>query len=358
MILDLQSVLKKRFRENDSVHVVGGDPPPSVETTTTPEGSVIPAGTMVIQLGESATTTTPPEGSVVPAAPPTTTILHEPSAEELEALRAKYATTATLLGTRYHHDRDDRIFMDEEKHLYYIDGVAGRYQSVTTFIHELFPPFDREASARTILRSKSYLTSQSREQYEYHGMSKEEIWASWEEASRLGTEMHAKIEHYWNESYDVFSEEAMQIRELGFFRSFLADFPHLRAYRTEWMVFHEELRLSGSIDMVFQDPDGEEGVDVWIYDWKRCKNIRKPYPSCDPGSVACTENLKNVNVHHYSLQLNLYKYILETKYGKRVTHMCLLFLHPNQKTYKRIVVEDWSTSYMPDILAHRIASLN
>ena len=35
------------------------------------------------------------------------------------------------------------------------------------------------------------------------------------------------------------------------------------------MIFHEELMLSGSIDMIYENPDGT----LQIYDWKRCKEI-------------------------------------------------------------------------------------
>ena len=36
-------------------------------------------------------------------------------------------------------------------------------------------------------------------------------------------------------------------------------------------VFDEDVKLAGSIDMIFEREDG----DLEIYDWKRCKEIRK-----------------------------------------------------------------------------------
>ena len=58
--------------------------------------------------------------------------------------------------------------------------------------------------------------------------------------------------------------------EFDYFMNFEADHENkLIPYRTEWMVFHEELKLSGSIDMVFQNKKGE----LEIYDWKRSKAI-------------------------------------------------------------------------------------
>ena len=50
--------------------------------------------------------------------------------------------------------------------------------------------------------------------------------------------------------------------------------------------------------------------------------------------------MPNSNFWHYSIQLNMYKTILETKYGKKVTGLYLVRLHPNNvyKTYERIEV--------------------
>ena len=62
--------------------------------------------------------------------------------------------------------------------------------------------------------------------------------------------------------------------EFNYFRNFERDFreknPGVEAYRTEWMVYYEELKLSGSIDMVFYDT---VKCEYLIYDWKRSKEI-------------------------------------------------------------------------------------
>ena len=52
---------------------------------------------------------------------------------------------------------------------------------------------------------------------------------------------------------------------------FVKDHPQLKPYRTEWMIFDEDLKLAGSIDMVYENPDGT----LSIYDWKRSKDISK-----------------------------------------------------------------------------------
>ena len=89
----------------------------------------------------------------------------------------------------------------------------------------------------------------------------------------------------------------------------------LKAYRTEWTVFHEELKIAGSIDMIFENPDGT----LQIYDWKRCKEIAKAPAFNKYSHIACIDHLPDTNYWHYCLQLNTYKAIIEEKYGKQVT---------------------------------------
>jgi hypothetical protein len=118
--------------------------------------------------------------------------------------------------------------------------------------------------------------------------------------------------------------------------NFVKDHPELKAYRTEWMIYHEELKLSGSIDMVFENAEG----NLEIYDWKRVKEIS--YES-GFGKFALTPvigHLPDTNFWHYSLQLNTYKKILEAKYDKKITKMCLVCLHPDNPlhNYEKIEV--------------------
>jgi hypothetical protein len=106
-------------------------------------------------------------------------------------------------------------------------------------------------------------------------------------------------------------------------------------YRTEWCVYYEEYQISGSIDMVFENPDGT----IQIYDWKRCKEISPTHSNPDYpkyGKAQCVRDLPDTHYWHYALQLNLYKRILETKYGKKVVGLYLICLHPIHREYQRI----------------------
>ena len=88
--------------------------------------------------------------------------------------------------------------------------------------------------------------------------------------------------------------------------------------------------------MVFENPDGT----LQIYDWKRCKEIQHENNFGKFSITPCISHLPDTNFWHYALQLNVYKNILEHKYGKTVTNLYLVCIHPDNpyKTYERIQV--------------------
>lgn len=240
------------------------------------------------------------------------------------------------------HERDSHILFDEGPHVYTIDGDSS-FMSCTTWIHSHFSHFDAEKVLDNIFRGKKMMDPN----YKYFGMKREEIKASWSgnEASLLGTAMHYDIECYYN-GWDVKNESI----EFQYFKKFVGDYKHLKPYRTEWTVFYKEYKLAGSIDMVFEDEDG----DLWIYDWKRTKEITSESFGNKMALTPCIQHLPDANFYHYSLQLNLYRTILEDKYGKTIKGMCLVKLHPNNyfNTYERIEVP-FMREEMASLFEHR-----
>ena len=147
--------------------------------------------------------------------------------------------------------------------------------------------------------------------------------------------MHYDIECYYNEC-----PQQNDSIEYEYFTRFREKFSELKPYRTEWMVYHEELRLAGSIDMIYINPDGS----LLIYDWKRSKGIEKAPRFNKFAKTECINHLPDTNYWHYCLQLNVYKAILEEKYQQKVSEMYLVCLHPNNKnnSFQRIKVVDLS----------------
>jgi hypothetical protein len=261
-----------------------------------------------------------------------------------------------VLSSLNKHERDKFLQFDEPTHRYTITiDSSSNYTSVTTWNHQHFPHFDANAVIKKIMSGPKW-----NEKNKYWGKTAEEIKQSWNDngslVSGLGTTMHFHIECFMNEEleYDdgspclythsdlleVYEEIPDKTPEWEYFLKFVKDFSHLKPYRTEWMIFDEELKLAGSIDMVYENEDGS----LSIYDWKRSKEISKFNYFKEYAITDCIKHLPNTNYWHYSLQLNTYKAILERKYNKIVTDLYLVRLHPNNKnnTYDLIKCADLS----------------
>jgi ATP-dependent DNA helicase PIF1 len=237
-----------------------------------------------------------------------------------------------LLSDINKHSFDGRIKFKEEGHLYWIDGNNKDLVSVTTYIHRFFEHFDTKTVIENILRSKKYKDID----YKYYKMSFDDIKNQWDEnartASEAGTKLHADIEHFYNGfKIENDSDEYKQFIE------FYKDNNFLKIYRTEWMIFSDMLKITGSIDAVFKNEDGT----LSLGDWKRSKEINYNSYGNKVGKFPF-DNLPDCNFYHYSLQLNLYKIILEKFYGFTVKEMFLVICHPNNINgkYQKLYVDN------------------
>ena len=261
-----------------------------------------------------------------------------------------------ILSKRNEHSRDKNLCFDEPTHKYTIlTDKETNYTSVTTWNHQHFPHFNADLVIKRMMNGKNW-----NPENKYWGKTAEEIKKEWSNngslVSGLGTTLHFNIECFMNEEIEYEDgthchythEELLEVYEpiqescieWEYFLKFVKDFPHLKPYRTEWMIYDEDLKLAGSIDMVYENEDGS----LCIYDWKRAKEITKYNNFKEYAKTECIKHLPNTNYWHYSLQLNTYKRILERKYGKKVTDLYLVRLHPNNenKSYDLIKCADLS----------------
>lgn len=224
------------------------------------------------------------------------------------------------------HERDSRIRFREEGHKYWIDNDDIFVKSCTTVIGDFFEHFDKEIAVNKILNSKNY----NEPTYKYYQMSREDILKQWDDANKLGSFMHKCIENY----FDNIENPILPIPEFNYFLSFFDDHKdNWKIYRTEWLIFDEDLQITGAIDAVFTDENG----DLILVDWKRSNKIRKTgfdnLKAKEP-----IDHLDDCNFTKYSLQLNLYRRILERRYAKKVIGMFLVVCHPDNETYEKINV--------------------
>lgn len=261
-----------------------------------------------------------------------------------DALPVPLAGDDVRFYTLYEQNRlpafDDNVAFRDEDHKYFYRGHA-TIGSMTGFLHEFFSPFDAVGVSTRLVR----VVGRSHELY---GMTPEQIRAKWDADRDLGTRMHMGIEAYYNGApqpdpaltrtveWRLFTDfERKHVRARG-----------LRPMRTELTVFHPLYELAGQIDMMYAAPpqhhaDGK--VHVVLYDWKRSKAIYEkarfpPFYGLPPVS-----HVKDCNGKHYRLQLNGYKYCIESQTDLVVDEMYIVRFHPNAEHaggYELIEVED------------------
>ena len=219
------------------------------------------------------------------------------------------------------HPRDAFILFEEKEHIYTFIPTNIQFISVTTLIDKYFPKFnDDEVIGRMM---SSWRWSKSK----YYGMSIEEIKQQWEdirvEASTLGTQMHGAIEQYFNMELKEQPKTPEFQMFLRFWEQFSQTNPIYKPYRAEWIIYDEDNGISGTIDLILANDRGE----LVLLDWKRSKEIKRTnrfQKAFDPIS-----HLDDCNFNHYSLQLNFYRHIIETKYLRIVLAMFIVVFHPN-----------------------------
>lgn len=255
-----------------------------------------------------------------------------------------------LLSEKNKHILDSRIRHVKEGHKYFIDNNNKDVISITTYIHKFFNEFDTDYRIKEILNSEEYKNPD----YRYYNMTYDQIKNSWEknglDARTKGTELHEDIENYYNK-LDTNNESL----EFKYFLNFYNDFKdQLEAFRTEWYIFYDILKLSGSIDIVFKNKDGT----LSIGDWKRTKNLYYNSFRNEKGKFPINY-LDDCNYIHYSLQLNMYKIILEKVYGKKVKELFLVVLYPENDNYKKINIEimDKEANYLLDFRKNQLIEL-
>ena len=300
-----------------------------------------------------------------------------------------------------------------------INGVTAdtEFTSVTTMVHQHFEHFDAKKVIAGMMRNQKKWNDPIANA-KYYGKTAEEIEQMWadagKDASTKGTAMHYQIECFYNTPPAAETAETADVPpEIQYFRNFnlehiAADDATLRPYRTEWTVFHEEAQIAGSIDMVYEVIEPESatttaptttattattatttatttaattavgglapptglssvatavggrnphGTHLAIYDWKRCREITKTNRAGKFATHPAIEHLPDTNFWHYALQLNVYKYILQTKYDKTITDLYLIVLHPDAQNYQRVKLPNLQTE-VAELFEERIRNNN
>lgn len=170
-----------------------------------------------------------------------------------------------------------------------------KYQSVTSYTKKFFEPFYSEEVA------KKYGAK--------HGISPKIVQQEWKEKAQLGTNVHELIELFLNhgiKNRQTASFEEM-LRFARFYHIFEGRLKDLELCATELQVFSHEFKIAGTIDAVFKT----KGQHVLV-DWKTNKNFKTDNDFCFGKKLYPPfQAHKDNELNKYSLQLSLYRLILE-----------------------------------------------
>ena len=245
-------------------------------------------------------------------------------------------TNINLNGSSLTFDQDKLISFDEATHTYTVADM-GVFTPVSSVVGKFFEPFDAVYWSLNKCYGDEDAAKRLREEWECNGHL----------ASQAGTFMHKQIEDYLNHRHDgamqctvsydgKWVHECKQVDITPEWNQFLA-FDRATTYepfRTEWRVFDPEHRIAGTIDLLCQCDDGT----FEIYDWKRSNKIHPDEINQWANGINGLEDLTDTAYSHYCMQQNLYRHILETYYGLRISRMNLVVLHPKIFNYRIVPV--------------------
>lgn len=226
----------------------------------------------------------------------------------------------------------------DEPHKYFIgeqELVSG-----TTFIGTLKDKFDADFMAGKVAKKR--------------GVDKETILAEWDYkrdfSSIKGTMVHNFAENYWgnkvfpyNEQLviDKFGEDVIRERYdecVKMFKEFYNEASKsLVPIAMELVIGDSELGIGGMVDGLFwNDKMGE----LQIWDYKTNKQIRTTSEYRKRFKVPINW-IEECEYESYSLQLNLYKYIIEKNTNLKIGKLYLVWIQEENEKFEVIQCKDY-----------------
>ena len=198
----------------------------------------------------------------------------------------------------------DNIIYIDENHSYWIDEE--RLTSVTQYLSKFKQPFDTDRWSKH---------SAAKE-----GVSQQTILERWDQKSKIslekGTIVHNAAELILKGEAVDLDSLPVEVKAIHNFWKLLTEKYQAKALKTEWIVGDQKAKIAGRVDAIIQFI--RDGVPTTsILDWKtgtiKMNNhfgkMKPPFADYDD----CAFN-------HYSIQLSLYRLILEHNLGIKMDH--------------------------------------
>ncbi len=228
--------------------------------------------------------------------------------------------------------RDPNFVFDEDRHTYsYLNPITGKpvqtFQSVTGFLGQFKKPFDSEMIAGIVAKKR--------------GVSKKIILAEWKEISdialKLGTNVHKWIEDYYNGENPELPTAENEYERVQMFLKLYEDKLHkFKPLHQEFRVFSRKWGLAGTLDALFQLNDG-----IYVGDWKTNKKFTTDLqPEGRKQKLLYPFNdMWDNSLNGYSIQLSMYRLMLQEESGYETNGGFLVWIGPNGKPELHKIVD-------------------
>eukprot|EP00755_Sulcionema_specki_P016132 Sspe_Gene.61217::Locus_33914_Transcript_1_1_Confidence_1.000_Length_1154::g.61217::m.61217 len=267
-----------------------------------------------------------------------------------------------------HPSSGDLLRFDSERHSYLLLSNGRALTSVTSLLHRplvykkedkgsVVPHFDVEMVAASVAAAQNRTV--------------EDVKEEWRELAVFGSKFHSFV---YKEitgkvlpgSEQFTAEEASQTREQKFMAAFREYHKQLQQHGyqaanggAEMIVFSPKLGVAGTIDCVMECKKGNEfdpKPHIMILDWKTNRaHIRKGRVYGEPTTFGWPfENLQNLKLSEYALQLNVYRHLLVNEGYVKRGNVKMALVHFQQGENGDVVPDGIS---IPEIPADRIELL-
>ena len=204
---------------------------------------------------------------------------------------------------------DSNITLNRETHTYNLKtNKSLEFISVTTFVSNFFEKFEAEKIASKLAGT-----------LRYQNMTKEDILEQWKDSADHGTKVHEEIENYILTKAQA--SEAKALQGINWLKKYTLK-SNFSIY-PEVMIYSEELKISGTIDLLLHDKNSNKYT---IMDWKTSKKIPVKSYKNKMGIHSASSNIEDSKFNLYALQLSLYRYLLETYYNLDVCEHLIVHL--------------------------------
>lgn len=247
----------------------------------------------------------------------------------------------------------NEVTYHDEPHKYYFGGQE--LVSVTTILHKYQEEFNEDYWSK--IKSEEY------------GITQKEVLRAWKFINKKGTMKGSAIHDYTENLFlnKVFPYPKQWILDEFGFDPVLPEYDITRKHvdnfyndvqgklipiRTEMIVYDSDSLIGGMLDMLFYNVKMKE---LQIWDWKTNKAFEMEKKSRHfQGKL---QILEDSDLEIYSLQLAMYKLIIEKNTGIKLGKSYVTWFSHNNSSYEVIETKDRSY-YANMIMADRIAELN